>query len=301
MNWLIGSIPGLVAALTIVVFVYGYRLMTTDPELDLDDAEALYLVSKAKDKEGQVGLLDRLGDRLTPHLRALLPNGAMLWLRRQVDIAGRPDGMDADAVLSQIARWLIIATPLAVVMAVLGNFFVVGMAIIGAVGLPLLQLTTAARQRGERIDTDLPDFLDILAVTVSAGLAFRNALAVVAERFGGPLAEDVQVVLHQVANGATLRSAFSQLKDRTRSDSIDEFVTAYLQAEELGAPLVDTLNQIALDMRRANSQRLKQKAGRVEPRISLVMTIVIIPGTLFLLVGGMIVGMDFSSFGILGG
>lgn len=102
----------------------------------------------------------------------------------------------------------------------------------------------------------------------------------------------MRTALNQVANGATIRSAFTSMKERTKSESVDEFVTAYLQAEELGAPLVDTLNQIALDMRRANAQRLRQQAGRTEPRVSLLMTLVIVPGAMILLLGGLAVALD---------
>ena len=92
------------------------------------------------------------------------------------------------------------------------------------------------------------------------------------------------------------------MRDRTRSDAVNEFVTAYLQAEELGAPLADTLNQIAADMRRANAQRMRQQAAKIEPRISLVMTMVLIPGALVILVGGMVLAMGADQIGgILGG
>ena len=80
-------------------------------------------------------------------------------------------------------------------------------------------------------------------------------------------------------------------------DSVNEFVTAYLQAEELGAPLADTLNQIATDMRRATAQRMRQHASKIEPRISLVMTMVLIPGALVILVGGMILAMGADQIG----
>ena len=129
---------------------------------------------------------------------------------------------------------------------------------------------------------------------MSAGLGFRTALGVVADRFGGPVSSEIRTALNQVSNGATIRSALTGIKDRTRSESVDEFVTAYLQAEELGAPLVDTLNQIALDMRRANAQRLRQQAGRTEPRVSLVMTLVLVPGSLVLLLGGLAVALNVT-------
>lgn len=302
MNWLIGAVPGLVVAFAIMLFTRGYRLLTTEPELDLDDAESLYLIAESEERAKKSSLLDRLGLRMARHLRALLPTAVIGWLQGQVDVAGRADGLDVDVVLTKVARWLVIMTPVALVFVLQGNLLLILLCAIVPVILPLAGLSGTAARRREQIDRDLPDFLDVLAVTVSAGLGFRTALSIVAERFGGPLAVEVQTALNQVANGATMRSAFTSMRDRTKSESVDEFVTAYLQAEELGAPLVDTLNQIALDMRRSNAQRLRQQAGRTEPRVSLVMTMVLVPGTLVLLAGGMAVALDLADlFSQLGG
>ena len=81
---------------------------------------------------------------------------------------------------------------------------------------------------------------------------------------------------------------------------MNEFVTAYLQAEELGAPLVDSLNQIALDMRRAAAQRALQRAVRVTPRITLITTMAMVPATLILVVVGLILGTGVDFGAILG-
>src|SRR5699024_3078699 len=105
---------------------------------------------------------------------------------------------------------------------------------------------------------DLPDFLDILSVTVTAGIAFRPALRRVAARFEGALADDVNLALDRLQHGASVRDAFEQMRDRSTSRMMERFVRAFLQAEELGAPLAETLKQIALDMRRDNAQRLRQ-------------------------------------------
>ncbi len=294
MTWLIGAIPGLVAAFAIVLFVRGYRLMTTDAKVDLDDAEALYLIAEIEERSKQSSLLDRTALRVSPHLRALLPTSAISWLQTQVDMAGREDGLDVDVVLSRVARWIVIIGPLLVIFVIQGEWFFAALCVTVPVILPLAGLSGAAARRRDQIDRDLPDFLDVLAVTVSAGLGFRTALGVVADRFGGPVSSEIRTALNQVSNGATIRSALTGIKDRTRSESVDEFVTAYLQAEELGAPLVDTLNQIALDMRRANAQRLRQQAGRTEPRVSLVMTLVLVPGSLVLLLGGLAVALNVT-------
>ena len=71
---------------------------------------------------------------------------------------------------------------------------------------------------------------------------------------------------------------------------------ALLQAEELGTPLTDALDQIAVEMRRATAQRARQQASRTSPRVALVVTIVMVPGALVLLVVSLLLssGVDLG-------
>lgn len=302
MNWLIGAIPGVVAALAVALLLRGYHMLRTEPQVSLDEADPAYLDTAGREHPRGQSLFTRIAAALADRVRGSLPPSTIRWLQLQVDMAGRPAGLDVDAVLVKIMRWLVTVAPLVALGVVTGQVLYVLLPPAAALLVPLGNLAGTARRRREQIDRDLPDFLDVLAVTVSAGLGFRSALGVVADRFGGPLAEEVRTVLHQITNGASVRSAFASLRDRTRSEAIEEFVTAYLQAEELGAPLVDTLNQIAWDMRRAAAQRMRQLAGRVEPRISLVMTLVLIPGSLIILIAGMVTALGTDGLGtLLGG
>lgn len=291
MSWVVGAIPGAVAAFVVVLFLRGYHMLRSDPDVGLEADDLLYLSRSERAQSGGQSALGRAATALSRRLRRVLPAGAVARLQRHIDMAGRPDGLDVDAVLVQCFRWLLIVTPVIVLGVFQLAVHLIVLPVVLAVVMPLANLSGMGRKRRERIDADLPDFLDVLAVTVSAGLGFRRALETVAERFGGPLSEEVTIVLQQIANGASVRSAFRNMRRRTHSEAVDEFVTAYLQAEELGAPLVDTLNQIATDMRRASAQRLRQRAAQVEPRISLVLTLVLIPGAMIILAGGMLLAL----------
>ena len=109
------------------------------------------------------------------------------------------------------------------------------------------------------------------------------------------------LTLYQIRNGASVRDAFRRLRQRNDSEQLASFVTAYLQAEELGAPLANTLNRIAEDMRHDSAQRQRQRAARVAPRVTLVTSIVLLPGALAVLAVGFVLGMDFDFAGLLGG
>lgn len=299
MSVLVGSVPGLVIAATIWLFAVGLRMLWTDPESQLDQNEIAVLRKASHDRK--VGPLESLAAHLVPTLKAALPPKALTWLGQQVKFAGRSAGLTVDGVLTRAGMWIIILSPVVLIFMFRGQLLIVALCVLIVVIMPLAGVMRMARLRRDQIDRDLPDFLDVLAVTVTAGLGFRAALFTVAERFGGAVAEEIQHVLHQVDNGATMRAGFNEMRRRTDSDSVDEFVTAYLQSEELGAPLADALNHIAADMRRASAQRMRQKAGRVSPRVTLAVTIILVPGALILLAGGMYVAYGAELFGSLSG
>jgi tight adherence protein C len=295
---LVPLLPASVALASILLLLHGFRLLRSDGLADLQ-VEDLVLMRSGRTRK--TGPLAKLGERLVPALRALLGPAGLRWLQRQVNLAGRPGGMTVDSTLAYAGLWLVLVSPLIVVYLVTLNVVGVLLALTAATIMPLARLARLRRLRRERLDRDLPDFLDILSVTVAAGVGFRPALARVAERFGGPLAEEMTLALNQIANGASRRSAFVELKGRTESEAMNQFVTAFLQAEELGAPIVDTLRQIALDMRRSSAQQLRRRAARTAPRVTLVTSLIIVPGAVITIFVGLYVGSGVDFGDLLGG
>jgi tight adherence protein C len=124
-------------------------------------------------------------------------------------------------------------------------------------------------------------------------------MARVIDRFDGALSNEIRLTLDQLAHGASIRVAFAGMETRTGSVAMHSFVTAFLQAEELGAPLADTLNQIAVDMRRESAQRIRRRAAQTAPRVTLVTSLLLVPATLILVVIGLLVGSDIDIRGLL--
>jgi tight adherence protein C len=159
------------------------------------------------------------------------------------------------------------------------------------IAAPWYHLWSSGRERQDKIDQDLPDFLDVLAVVVSAGLNFQQALDRVSARYGGPLAQEMQIALRQITVGESLRTALHSLRERGQSDSVDQFVTALLQAEELGAPLTTALTQIAQDVRREAAQQAKRRAAGAAPKATIVTILLLLPPTMAVLIYGVISGV----------
>lgn len=293
-------VPGLAVAAAVALAAYGYRLLRADAAEGLGLEDLMVLRPEQRRSAAGEGPLGRLASRLAPGLRRRLPRQAVDWLQRQVDLAGRPDGMSVDTVLRTMLIWALIVSPLLLIDLFSGQILPFLLFASVPLIMPLARVSRLRRLRREALDRDLPDFLDVLAVTVGAGVAFRPALRRVSERFGGALAAEMQLALSQVQHGASVRSAFESLRDRSDSEALAQFVTAFLQTDELGAPLVDALQQIALDMRRESSQRLRRQAARVAPRVTLVTSLVLVPGTLIPLMVGMFLGSGIN-FGDLFG
>jgi len=297
---LLGVLVPLVGAVAVVLLMTGYRQLRTDA-LDTLAVEDLELLRGQQRRRAEgTSPLQRLADRLVPPIRRRLGARRLAGLQRRIDEAGRPDGMTVDGFLGRVAWWLVLVIPVGLLAAVQGYVLLALLVLLVPVFIPLGRLDRARRVRREQMDRDLPDFLDVLAVTVMAGVNFRQALWRVSEQFAGALADEVQLTLHQIANGASVREGFSDLRRRSSSEPVGQFVSALLQSQELGAPLAESLRQIAIDMRRDSGQRQRQAAARTAPKVTLTSTILLVPAAMILLLTGLVLGSDLDFTALLG-
>jgi tight adherence protein C len=274
--------------------------------LDRGPVDRLAARTGAPDVEPRRWLMRRWIERLAGRLGPRLAPGIRLSRReaigRRLDLAGRPGGMSVQRFVGLKGALALVAGGFFGFLAVIGGSWLIFFVAVGTGWFaPDILLSRAGRLRQERIERDLPDFLDILAVTVRAGLGYRSALQRVAESLGGPAGEEILTALRQMDLGATRRDAFLALRERNESESLSTFIGAQLQAEELGVPLSEALNDIALDMRRAAAQNARRRAARAAPRISLIVTTLIVPGSIILILASMLLGTNVLDSGVLGG
>jgi tight adherence protein C len=246
-------------------------------------------------------LFELLARRLASRAMGLLSEGQVRRIQQRLDSAGRPGGMTVETYAGRKAAFTVLFSLAGLLFLVDGNVLLaVVLAGLGWVWIDMW-LGQAGRRRQERIDRDLPDFLDILSVTVSAGVGFRPALTRVAEALGGPLGEEVLTGLRQMDLGVSRRDAFTALRRRNDSQALGQFVTALLQAEELGVPLAQALANLATDMRRDFYQLARRRAARAAPRVSLIVSIVVVPGAVLLIIGALFIGSGSNVGGVFGG
>lgn len=222
-------------------------------------------------------------------------------VRRKLDMAGNPGGMTVDRYAARRAVYGGLGAIAALAMLMNGQpILAVLLAVYGFFWTDVI-IRAAIGRRKDDIDRTLPDFLDVLAVVVSAGLGFRQALERVSEKYSGPWADELRITLRQMDMGVSRREAFDQLRKRNESEQVSMFVSALQQGEELGAPIVDTLIQIANDMRRTDAQNARRKASKAVPKATLIVTSFMLPGTMILIAVGFYYAADVNIGDVFGG
>ncbi|GLZ09960.1 membrane protein [Actinomadura sp. NBRC 104425] len=282
----------LAAGLMVPLFVYGYHLRVAGrpAPADLD----VLPVKKIKTKEfGPLGsIINPLGRPFAGLIVNAMSGAGRTRLRRRIDRAGRPAGLTVEGYAANKVGCVLFYGGASLVVMLAGQALIgVILLLIGLLQTDIV-LWNLSRERQEEIQRSLPDFLDVLTVTVSAGLGFRHALARVAESMPGALADELNNALRQMELGTPLRDAFEQLRQRNDNAALASFVTAILQAEELGAPLARALTEISTDMRRDAFQQARRRAQRADPQITLIVTFLMVPAMLLLILGGLYFSMS---------
>ncbi len=133
---------------------------------------------------------------------------------------------------------------------------------------------------------ELPDAIDLLTISVEAGLAFDAALAQVARSSDGPLAKELFRVLQEMQLGTGRLDALRALADRTDVEELRIFVAAMVQADTFGIPIANVLRVQSKEMRVKRSQRAEEKAQQVPVKILFPLIFFCILPALFIVVMG---------------
>ena len=180
-------------------------------------------------------------------------------------------GAVISAVFDKPAIWIVLSGP------------------VGAM-LPYLHLSGLAQERTKRIQNGLPYVIDLLSLALSAGLDFPGSLRQVVDKASDaddPLVEEVGYILQELQIGKTRRQALIEFKNRVPGESVNEFVSAIVQAEERGNPLAEVLRIQATSSRQRRSVRGEEAAAKagiklIGPALMVFAAcIIIIAGPLF--------------------
>jgi tight adherence protein C len=165
---------------------------------------------------------------------------------------------------------------------------------LGFVGFlaPDYALTMKIRGRKERIRADLPDALDLLAVSVEAGLGFDASLAKLNENMEGPLAEEFGLTLSEMRIGESRSEALKRLSERVDAHELSAFTRALIQADQLGTSLGRILRVQAADARLRRQSAAEERAMKAPIKMLFPTVLFIFPAMFLVILGPAILNVQ---------
>jgi tight adherence protein C len=187
---------------------------------------------------------------------------------------------------------LALALPLAclwfgVTLGLTSGLIIFGMIFFGVVGwiLPMVMLDRRARERTDAIDYELPELIDLLVVTLEAGLSFLASLQMAADRLTGPLGVELRLTLQEQRMGLTTAEALKGLLERTPTPGMLIFVRSVLQGETLGTSTGQIMRSLAVEMRKRRKAAAEERAQKAPVKILFPLVFLIFPAMFIVLLG----------------
>lgn len=236
-------------------------------------------------------VLDPLLGRLLGLGRRVAGRDAPERVRHKLDLAGNPVGWTVDRYLTGTILGAIGGLVVAALVALLLGpavpvvVLLLGAGLVAGFFAPSMYLYQVGYERAERIRRELPDAIDLLTISVEAGLGFDAAVQQVARNTTGPLADELARVLREMQLGQSRAASLRSLAARTTVPELRTFVGAMVQADSLGIPIAQVLRVQSREIRVKRRQRAEERAQKVPVKITVPLIFCILP-CLFVVVMG---------------
>ncbi len=166
---------------------------------------------------------------------------------------------------------------------------VIGIGSILGVLVPRLWLTRRIKDRQHEVVLQLPDIMDLLTVSVEAGLGFDAGLGKVIEKLKGPLPDEFRVILREIRVGKTRKQALKDSMERIAVPDVEAFFSAVIQAEQLGVSLAKVLRVQSDQLRQKRRQRAEEQAQKAPVKMMFPLVLFIFPVILVVLLAPAII------------
>ncbi|MGF9756873.1 type II secretion system F family protein [Microvirga sp. 0TCS3.31] len=236
-------------------------------------------------------VLGPLGDQLVGTGRKLVRADTSKKLHYRLNVAGNPEGWDVNRLIGLKVLGLAVfgALGLLYFSGTEWPFYrvVAATALVAAFGycLPNLLLYNAGTKRESLMRNSLPDAIDLLTVSVEAGLGFDAAVERVARNTTGPLAEEFNRLLQEMQIGVGRVDAMRAMAERSTLEDLKSFCLAMVQADRLGIPIGRVLRIQSTEMRTKRRQRAEEKAQQVPVRMMIPLVLFILPCLFIVILG----------------
>ena len=232
-----------------------------------------------------------LGERMVGLGRKLVRADTARKIQYRLNIAGNPPAWDVNRILGLKVLGGAVFTTLGF-LYFLGRGWplyklVVATALIGLFGyvLPNILLYNAGQKREKLMRNALPDAMDLLTISVEAGLGFDAAVSRVAKNGDGPLNQEFARLLQEMQLGVGRGEAMRAMAQRTSLPELKSFCSAMVQADSLGIPIARVLRIQSSEMRTKRRQRAEEKAQQVPVRIMIPLVLFILPCLFIIILG----------------
>lgn len=228
--------------------------------------------------------------RFAKLLAQATPEQSRQELQRKLNLAGRPYGLEA-------TEFTVVRYGMTALLAVVGLALSVGLgsplriviyvAVGAAIGFffPALWLRQLVNGRRSEIEYALPNAIDLLSVSVEAGLSFESALANVADKVGGPLGDEFKQALREIRLGRPRLEALDDMGRRVEVEELHNLVQSLIQSAQLGTPISQILVVQAEEIRRRRRQRAQELGARAPLKMLIPMVACIFPTLWVMLLG----------------
>ena len=155
----------------------------------------------------------------------------------------------------------------------------------GTIGwfLPMVYVDRTTRQRFEKIDRQMPDMIDLLVVTIEAGLGILASMRVASERLQDPLGQELRLTLQEQRMGLSVFEAITSLGQRADTPNMRMFVRALTQGEKLGVSIATTMRNLASEMRKRRKAQVEEKAQKMPIKLLFPLVFLIFPAIMIVL------------------
>jgi tight adherence protein C len=188
---------------------------------------------------------------------------------------------------SLLTLWLVPAMGGSIVFAI------VAAAVVAAAGwyAPVYYIELKRRSRMERIDKQLPDMIDLLVVTIEAGLGILASMRVASETMSDPLGQELRLTLQEQRMGLSVNQAIESLGRRADASNMRIFVRALTQGERLGISIGTTMRNLSIEMRKRRRAMAEERAQKMPIKMLFPLIFCIFPALFVVILTPMIINI----------
>jgi len=232
-----------------------------------------------------------LADKLSKLFSGITPTTALEACRKDIAAAGLT-GKVSPVQITTLSYMLLFSLPtfFYLLTAVklertMQDYAIIVIAAILGYRLPMGFVQGKANKRKHEIQKALPFTLDLISISVEAGMALDGAMAIVAEKTRGALTDELNLTLREIRLGKGRNEALIDLGNRTGVDDLKSFLTAVTYISRLGGSLVEVIRIQANAMRIKRRQRAEEKAMKTPVKIMIPLVIFIFPSMFIVILG----------------